>query len=81
MQNRISKRRRWWSGQILSLPLFGFFVFLLFGFLIMHTGHTSRLILTIYTSHDLLPRKYVQFGGCIDNAAHLGGQIAQKLRF
>jgi len=47
MQNRISMRRRGWSGRIPSLPLFGFFVF--FGFLVTHTGRTSGQKLTIYT--------------------------------
>jgi len=65
MQNHISMRRHGWSGQIPSLPLFGFFVFLFFGFLVTRTGHASGPILTIYTSYDVFPRKDVPFGGVL----------------
>ena len=48
--------------------------------LVMRTGRTSGLILTIYTSYDVFPRKDVPFGGCIDTSPHLWGQIAQKFQ-
>ena len=46
-----------------------FFIFFLF---VRWTGHTGRLILTIYTSYDLFPHKDVLFWGCVDTTPNLG---------
>jgi len=82
MPNCISSSQRGWSGKIPSLPLLGFLVFFyfFFGFLVMHTCRTSGLNSMIYTSFDV-PCKDVPFGGCVDTASQLEGQIAQKLQF
>ena len=81
MQSEISIGRRGWSGRTPSLPLSGFFVFLFFDFLVTRTGRTSRTIVTIYASYDVILGKDVPFGGYVDIAHYLGGQIPQKPQF
>jgi len=70
-----------WMNTVPSLPLFGFFVFLFFGFLVTRTGRINGSILTIYASYNEFSCKDVPFGGCIDTAPHLGSQIVQKPQF
>jgi len=48
---------------------------------VTRTGCSTGPILTIYTSHDVFPRKGVSFVGGIDTAVHLGGQIAPKPQY
>ena len=55
--------------------------FVFFGFLVTRTGRISGPILMNYTSYDVFQCKDLPFGGCIDTAPHLGGQIAQNSKF
>jgi len=72
MQNFISILRR---GLFRRTPrnLVSFFVF--FCLFVTRTGRTGGPILTIYTSYDVFLPKDVPFGGLVDTAPHLGGQI------
>ena len=74
-----SVRRRGWSGQIPSLPLFFFFLFL--GFLGKATGRTVCPIWTNESSKRVVPLKEVPFGGLSDVSLNFGGKIPQKLKF
>jgi len=49
-----------------------------FCFFILPTGHTVGSILTIYMSYDVFSPKDVPFGGLVDIAPRLGGQIPQN---
>ena len=49
--------------------------------LVTRTGRTSRTIVTIYASCDVILGKDVPFGGYVDMVHYLGGQIPQKLQF
>jgi len=79
MQNFISIRRRSWSWRICSFRLYilvSFSVF--FGLFVTRTGRIAGLILTIYMPHNVLQPKDVPFGGFVDIAAYLGGQIPKN---
>ena len=76
MQTLTSVRRRGWSGQIASLPLFFFFFF---GFFAKATGRTVRPIWTNDGSKRVVPFKEVPFGGLKDVSLNFGGKIPQKL--
>jgi len=58
-----------------------FFVFS--GLMGTHTDHIGGPILTIfsYMSYDVFPRKDMLFGGSVDIAPHIWGQISPKLKF
>ena len=49
------------------------------GFFVMRTIRTGGLILTIYTSYDVFPRKDVHFGGSVDIPPHLDGRIPKTV--
>ena len=79
-QNFISIQWRGLSRRISlpSLPLLGFCLCLsfFFGLFVTRTGRTGGLILTIYTSYDVILPKDVPFFVVIP--PHLGGQIPKK---
>ena len=79
MQTLTSVRRRGWSGQIASLPLFFFLYF--FGFFAKATGRTVRSIWTNEGSKRVVPLKEVPFGGLSDVPLNFGGKISNKLKF
>ena len=80
MQTLTSVRRRGWSGQIASLPLY-FFFFFGGGFLGKATGRTVRPIWTNESSKRVVPLKEVPFGGLNDVSLNFGGKIPKKLKF
>ena len=80
MQTLTSIRRRGWSGQIASLPLF-FLSF--FGFFAEATSRTATVcpIWTNESSKRVVPLKEVPFGGLNDVSLNFGSKIPQKLKF
>ena len=78
MQTLTSVRRRGWSGQIASLPVFFFWGG---GFLGKATGRTVRPLWTNESSKRVVPLKEVPFGGLNDVSLNFGGKIPQKLKF
>ena len=79
MQTLTSVRRRGWSGQKASLPLF-FFSFFLFGFFAKATGRTVHPIWANEGSKRVVPLKEVPIGGLNDVSLNFGGKFLQKLK-
>ena len=79
MRNRISMRRRGWSGRMPSLPLFWFFIFLFFFWLLshMHRSHQWTDFNDLYIIR-CVSTKNVPIRGCIEIAPHLENQMAKK---
>jgi len=68
-------------GDHVTCHLFGFLVYLFALFFGSRRASTSELILTIYTSYDVFPRKDVPLGVTFMLLSSLKGQIPKNTYF
>ena len=78
MHNFITIRSGVFDPNIREIVIFTRLRFFVCGFFRQASAETVAPILTLNTSNGVVPRKDVPFGGPVNDAPHLWGQIPKK---